>query len=96
MKADMKPPEGEFAGQQKKRVLLITAVFLGVASGVLIGVLAMAVGVLFINALSLFMNTAVLRLPGISMTAITFVFFFAIGSLISGSYFWRKNRPYEP
>lgn len=92
MNADNEPPVGEFANQQRKRVLVITAVFLGAAAGVFIGILAMAVGLLVMNSLSLVMNTAVLRLPGISMTAVTFVFFFAIGSVVSASYIWRKGR----
>jgi hypothetical protein len=92
MKVEKEPTVGNVDNQQQKRALVITAVLLGAAAGVFIGILAMAVGLLVVNALSLVMNTAVLRLPGISMTAVTFVFFFAIGSLVSASYIWRKGR----
>jgi uncharacterized membrane protein YfcA len=92
MKVDTEPPEEKYARQQRKRVLLITAVFLGAAAGVFIGILGMAVGMLLVNTLSLVVNTSAMRLPGINMPTATFVLFFAIGSAVSTSYIWRKSR----
>lgn len=92
MKTESEPLEQTYSRQQRKRVVLITAVFLGAAAGVFIGILGMAVGMLLANTLSLVINPAKLRLPGISMLTITFVFFFAIGSFVSTSYIWHKSR----
>ncbi|MCB8985142.1 MAG: hypothetical protein H6659_15025 [Ardenticatenaceae bacterium] len=77
---------------QRKRVQFMTAVFYGTLVGVLVGILAMAVGVLFISMLSLFMDTAVLQLPGMSMTAITFVTFFFLGTVAAIFLIWRKIK----
>lgn len=80
------------AEAQRKRIRLMTAVCLGALAGVLVGILAMAVGVLAISLLELFMDTTVLRLPGLSMTAVTFVVFFFLGALATTPFFLRKLK----
>lgn len=75
---------------QQKRSQMMTAIFLGAMVGVLVGILGMALGVLGSNLLSLFMDTAVLKLPGMSMAAITFFVFFFLGSIAASYVIWRK------
>ncbi len=82
--------ESNLVEAQRRRVKFITAVFYGAFVGVLVGILAMALGVIIVSLLGLFMDTAVLRLPGISMAAMTFVTFFFLGSLAAISLIWRR------
>jgi uncharacterized membrane protein YfcA len=89
MKAQIQPIN-DAVEKQRKRTQFITAVFLGALVGVLVGILGMAVSVLVICLLSLFIDTAVLRLPGVSMTAVTFFTFFFIGAVIASYLIWRK------
>jgi len=91
MKSQVQSANG-LVERQKKRVQFATAVFYGVLAGVLIGVLGMAVGVLVSCLLSLFMDTAVLRLPGMSMTAVTFVTFFFLGTVAAIFIIWHKIK----
>ncbi len=89
MKANTQTAHNSINAQQK-RTRMMTAIFLGALAGVLMGILGMAVGALGSNLLSLFMDTAVLKLPGMSMAAITFFAFFFLGSIAASYFIWRK------
>lgn len=89
MKANTQTAHHSTEAQQKQSQMM-TAIFLGALVGVLVGILGMALGVLGSNLLSLFMDTAVLTLPGMSMAAITFFAFFFVGSITASYFIWRK------
>lgn len=84
--------ESQLQEKQLNRVRLITAVCLGAVIGVFSGILAMALGILLITLLGLWIDTSVLRWPGLNMAAVTFVIFFTIGTIGATTLFCRQTK----
>ncbi|MFO7682807.1 MAG: hypothetical protein R6X34_22440 [Chloroflexota bacterium] len=69
---------------------LMAAVVLGAAVGVFTGILAMAVAMLVLGIFKLALPDARLVIAGLSVTAVVFVVFCALGWASASIYIWRK------
>ncbi len=82
-KNTVKQPQPRFLG----------ALVIGAFIGVFIGLLAMALCILIVGIMSLFLPDLTLQLAGISITAVTFVVFCALGWLGATFIIWHKLSP---
>lgn len=71
---------------------LLGALVLGAAGGFAIGVLAMAICTLILNALALSSAAVILNIAGMRITAVTFVIFSALGWAAATFIAWRRLR----
>lgn len=69
---------------------LMAAVVLGAAAGVFSGILAMAVAMLVSGILMLALPDAPSEIAGLSITAVIFVVFCALGWVSASLFLWRK------
>ena len=68
----------------------IKAFVVGAFAGVFIGLLAMALSILIVGIMSLFLPELTFQLAGISVTAVTFVVFCALGWIGATLIIWHK------
>lgn len=82
-KKTVKQPQPRFLG----------ALVIGAFIGVFIGLLAMALSILIVGIMSLFLPDLTFQLAGISITAVTFVIFCALGWMSATLFIWHKLSP---
>ncbi len=76
--------------QNKKQVRFWSALVLGAAAGIFIGLLGMAIAILMLGVLSLGLPDISFKIAGLSATAVAFVVFCALGWAGASLFIWRK------
>ena len=71
----------------------ISAFVIGAFVGIFIGLFAMALSILIVGIMSLFLPDLTFKLAGISITAVTFVIFCALGWMSATLLIWHKLSP---
>lgn len=84
-------PSQEKANQNQTEPQLFIALVLGAIVGVFSGLIGMALSILVIGILRLFLPNLTFQLAGISITAVIFVLFCAIGWAAGTLFFWKKR-----
>lgn len=80
----------EKAARSLPSTRLMAAIVLGAAAGVFSGILAMAVAMLVLGILKLALPNTHLEIGGLSITAVIFVVFCALGWVSASLHLWRK------
>jgi hypothetical protein len=91
-------PKNQSISQDRKIILqpnprFIGSLVIGAFVAVFIGLLAMAVAILIVGIMRLFLPDLTFRFAGISITAVTFVIFCALGWIGATIIIWHKLSP---
>lgn len=78
---------------QQSQPRFISSLVIGAFIAVFVGLLAMAVVILIVGMLRLFLPDLTFQLAGISITAVTFVIFCALGWISATLIIWHKLSP---
>ena len=79
-----------FDDRWTNRTIFWLALIIGGAGGIIMGVLAMAIGTLFLNMTAITLGREAFDPTGVQITAVIFVLFAAVGWLVTSLITWHK------